>query len=389
MKLVCSFLLSLFALSSCIASSAKEEIAQIFSLADIQLNGTRAWDITVHNEGFYDRVLSGGSLALGESYMDGWWDSAALDDCMAHILQAHLDEEVTFTWDLFVAYCKASFSNLQDKMGSMKVIDQHYQLGNDLYSKMLDPLMMYSCGYWKSASQLEQAQEAKCDLICKKLGLQKGMRVLDIGCGWGGFSKYAAEHYGVEMVGITLSENQAKQAREVCKGLPVEIRVQDYRDLNESFDRILEIGMFEHVGVKNYPIFMQTVHRCLKPGGLFMLHTIGRNSSGNITDPWIEKYIFPNSVLPSISQIGSSVEGLFVMEDWHNFGCDYDKTLMAWFRNFDAHWSSLQQVYGPRFYRMWKYYLLSCAAAFRTRNIQLWQVVLAKEGVAGGYSRIQ
>lgn len=371
------------------SSNPQKVMTEIFALADIQINGSRPWDITVHNDEFYARVLTKGSLGLGESYMDGWWDSTALDETICRILEANLDKKIKFNWDMVWAYTKAYFLNLQDKRGSMKVIDKHYQLGNDLYTKMLDKLMVYSCGYWKNASHLDDAQEAKFDLICRKLGFKPGMKVLDIGCGWGGFEKYAAEHYGVEMLGITLSENQAEKAREVCKGLPVEIRVQDYRDVAGTFDRVLEIGMFEHVGVKNYRTFMEVVHRLLKPRGLFMLHTIGCNESVRVTDPWIDKYIFPNSHLPSINEIGSAIENLFVMEDWHNFGPDYDKTLMNWHANFIKNWATLQPVYGDRFYRMWNYYLLSCAGAFRARKIQLWQVVLSKGGVPGGWTTVR
>jgi cyclopropane-fatty-acyl-phospholipid synthase len=254
---------------------------------------------------------------------------------------------------------------------------------------MLDPTMTYSCGYWKNAKTLEEAQIAKYDLIARKLGLKKGMRVLDIGCGWGGFSKHVASNYGVEVIAITLSENQATLAREVCAGLNVEVRVQDYRDINEKFDRVVEIGMFEHVGIRNYREFMEICHRSLKEGGMLMLHTIGSNFSNIVGDRWIDKYIFPGGQLPSIAQIGKSTEGLFVMEDWHNFGCDYDKTLMAWFKNFDAHWGELKDRYPPEFYRMWKYYLLSCAGAFRARSTQLWQVVLVKDGVLGGYQTVR
>ena len=189
------------------------------------------------------------------------------------------------------------------------------------------------------------------------------------------------------MSGSHCLQSKAEYAKEVCKGLPVEIRVQDYRDIDEQFDRILSIGMFEHVGKKNYRTYMEIVNRLLKPDGLSLLHTIGSSKTCYTTDPWIGKYIFPNSHLPSIKQIAGSIEGLFVMEDWHNFSAYYDKTLMAWYQNFNKSWPNLKAEYGDRFYRMWKFYLLSCAGAFRARKIQLWQVVLSKDGVIGGYCR--
>ncbi len=360
---------------------------QLLAAADVKIGGDRPWDIQVHDERFYMRVLKDGSLGLGESYMDGWWDCAAIDQFIYRVLRARLD--VKPSWRLKLAVLKSKLFNEQDKKGSMAVIDQHYELGNDLYQNMLDNLMTYSCGYWKECDNLDEAQKAKYDLIARKLQLEKGMRVLDIGCGWGGFAKFIAENYGVSVVGITLSEKQASFGREATKGLPVKIRVQDYRDLNETFDRIVEIGMFEHVGPKNYRPFMDMCYRCLKDNGLVMLHTIGSNKTSARGEDWLLRYIFPYGKLPSISEIGRSIEGLFVMEDWHNFGVDYDKTLRAWFANFDRNWPKIKDRYPDPFYRMWKYYLLSLAGSFRAREIQLWQVVLSKDGLPGGYESVR
>jgi cyclopropane-fatty-acyl-phospholipid synthase len=371
------------------ASQAKLVVTQMLGAADVQIDGERPWDITVHNNAFYKRILNDQSLGFGESYMEGWWDSIALDACIFHILRADLEKNLTPTWLMRWEVFKAKLFNRQSRSRSMQVIDQHYQLGNDFFEKMLDPLMTYSCGYWDKAATLEEAQKAKYDLIARKLGLESGMRVLDIGCGWGGFARYISEHYGVQVVAITLSENQAAYAKMLCQGFPVEVRVQDYRDVHEVFDRIVEIGMFEHVGQKNYRTFMEITHRCLKENGMLMLHTIGRNTSALTCDPWIDKYIFPGGHLPSITQIGASIEGLFIMEDWHNFSVDYDKTLMAWFDNFNTNWEQMKESYSPTFYRMWKFYLLSCAGAFRARQIQLWQVVLSKDGVLGGYTSVR
>jgi cyclopropane-fatty-acyl-phospholipid synthase len=361
----------------------------VLSKADIQVGGDRPWDIQVNDSRFYSWVLKDKSLGLGESYMAGFWDCEALDEFFYHIITAKLENRFKPSWAWRWNYIKARVFNRQSKASSQAVIDQHYQLGNDLYEKMLDKTMAYSCGYWEKANTLDKAQIAKYDLIAKKLQLKAGMRLLDIGCGWGGFAKFVAENYKVSVVAITLSENQAEYARKVCAGLPVEIRVQDYRDLNEKFDRVVEIGMFEHVGVKNYRTFMEVVYNALNDDGMVMIHTIGSNISMLATDAWIDKYIFTGGQLPSIAQIGKSIEGLFIMEDWHNFGADYDKTLMAWFDNFRKNWPLLQKDYPPSFYRMWQYYLLSCAGAFRARDIQLWQIVLSKNGVIGGYESVR
>ncbi|RJQ22255.1 cyclopropane fatty acyl phospholipid synthase [Candidatus Woesearchaeota archaeon] len=355
--------------------------------AGVKINGGNSWDIQVNNPDFYRRVLAGGSLALGESYMDGWWDCRNLDEFFTRIFRAELEKKVS-TWSLLIPYLKASILNLQSRSRAFHIGKVHYDIGNDLYETMLDKRMTYTCGYWKDAKTLEDAQDAKLDLVCRKIGLKKGDRVLDIGCGWGSFAKYAAEKYGAKVTGITVSKEQAVLARKRCKGLPVTVRLQDYRDVDGQFDHIISLGMFEHVGYKNYRAYMEVAHRCLKDGGLFLLHTIGGNLSVKATDAWIDKYIFPNSLLPSVKQIAASIEGLFVMEDWHNFGADYDRTLMAWFKNFDDGWQNLKSSYDERFYRMWKYYLLACAGTFRARKNQLWQIVLSKKGVAGGYVRI-
>ena len=365
-------------------------IAQkLLAHADIEINGTRPWDIIVHNDQLYARVLSQGSLGLGESYMDEWWDSPALDQFFFKLLRADVAQYIPYNLNTFFTYLKAKILNLQSKSRAFQVGQYHYDLGDDLFSAMLDDNMQYSCAYWSYAADLDSAQEAKLDLICKKLYLRPGMTLLDIGCGWGGLARYAATHYGVSVVGITISKEQAYFAQNFTKNLPIQIRLQDYRDTHEQFDRIASVGMFEHVGYKNYRIFAQTARKLLKDDGLMLLHTIGGNVSQNRGDEWMDKYIFTNGMLPSIAQIGKSIEGLFVMEDWHNFGADYDKTLMAWYHNFQKNWPRLKTKYGDRFYRMWSYYLLACAGLFRARNIQLWQIVLSKQGVLGGYQSVR
>jgi len=362
----------------------KQQVTELLDSVDVQLNGSRPWDINVHNEELYQRVFSKGSLALGETYMDEWWDCEKLDEFFHKILSGELDEKVR-NWKTLVQYLKASILNLQRRSMAFHIGEHHYDMGNALYKAMLDKRMTYTCAYWKNATTLDEAQEAKLDLVAGKLDLKPGAKILDIGCGWGSFAKFAAEKYGAEVVGITVSKEQVTLARELCQGLPVEIRLQDYRDIDEEFDHIVSLGMIEHVGKKNYQTFMNIVHRCLKDNGLFLLHTIGGNKSVNSTEPWIHKYIFPNGMLPSIKQLAKSFEGLFVVENWQNYGTNYDKTLMAWFENFDRNWDTIKHIYDKHFYRMWKYYLLSCAGAFRARKNQLWQIVLSKKGLKNGW----
>ncbi len=367
----------------------KKLVEELLASADIQINGSRPWDIRIHNEKFFNRVLIQGELGLGESYMDGWWDAEQVDQLIYKILSAHLERKIKFNIPLFLVFLRSMFFNMQSKTRAFIVGEKHYDLGNELFINMLDKRMNYSCAYWKNADNLDEAQENKLELICRKLQLEPGMKVLDIGCGWGAFGKYAAEKYGVEVVGVTVSKEQVSLGKELCKGLPVEFRLTDYRTIDEKFDRIVSIGMFEHVGYKNYKTYFKVARNALKDGGLFLLHTIGSNVSTRTTDAWTHKYIFPNGMLPSIAQIGKSIEKTFVMEDWHNFGADYDKTLMAWYKNFTANWEKIKNKYDDRFYRMWKYFLLSCAGAFRARKNQLWQIVLSTNGIPGGYNSVR
>jgi cyclopropane-fatty-acyl-phospholipid synthase len=367
---------------------AEKKIKEILDIAKIKINGNNPEDIIIHNPIIYSKIFSNGSLALGEEYMDQTWEAQKLDYFFNRILSVNFKNK--FNPLSFIPYIFISkIFNFQTKSKSRIVGEKHYDMGNELYEAMLDKKMIYTCGYWKDSANLDEAQENKLELVCKKIGLKPDEKILDIGCGWGGFAKYAAEKYGARVTGVTISKEQAELARQKTKGLPVKIKLQDYRDVNEKFNHVISLGMFEHVGPKNYKQFFQKVNLILKDDGLFLLHTIGGNTSKTHTDPWIHKYIFPNGVLPSIAQIGNATEDLFVMEDWHNFGLDYDKTLMAWFENFDKNWENLKHNYDDKFYRMWEYYLKSCAGTFRAKKINLWQIVFSKKGSKIEYQSIR
>ena len=375
---------------------AKKCVQSLLSEAGIAINGEKVSDIQVHNEKFYARVLNNPIIGLGETYVARWWDCESLDQFFYALLRAGLAEKIKkdkhFLYYILKTKLLAilmSGTNLQSESRAFEVGRRHYDKGNVLYQAMLDKELNYSCGYWKGCANLDEAQQAKLALTCEKLQLQAGMHVLDIGCGWGSFCRYAAEKYGVSVLGVTVSKEQHQHAKDFCRGLPVEIRLLDYRAVRGSFDRVCSIGMFEHVGPKNYRSYMRLVHSYLKKDGLFLLHTIGGNVSQHHPNPWIHKYIFPNGVLPSIRQIGKASENFFVMEDWHNFGTYYDQTLMAWYANFDKNWHTLQKYYDSTFYRLWKYYLLACAGAFRARDIQLWQIIFSRNGVINGYDSIR
>ncbi|MFA5258485.1 MAG: cyclopropane fatty acyl phospholipid synthase [Candidatus Pacearchaeota archaeon] len=381
------------------AKNLEKTAQKILGFAGIKINGNSPEDIKIHNPRVYERILTEGSLGLAESYMDGDWDCQRLDVFFYKILKERIDEKalegLNFKTKIkLLAYrIKSKVFNLQNISRSKIVGKKHYDTGNYLFEKMLDRRMQYSCGYFKNAKTLDEAQEAKLDLICKKINLKPGMKVLDIGCGFGGFAKYAAEKYKVKVIGVTISEAQAIFAKKFCRGLDVEIRVQDYREISEKFDRIVSIGMFEHVGFKNYINFFTITNKLLKEDGLFLLHTIGKNTSEFSADPFIMKYIFSGGELPSLSQITKAVEESFVVLDVHSFGGDYDKTLIEWNKNFKENWNTINKndhgKYDNRFKRMWEYYLLCCAGAFRVGNIQLWQIVLSKPLANVNYQSIR
>ncbi len=374
--------------SSCIEQISSQHnqwyriVHELLSKADITINGSRPWDIEIKHPRLYKHVIQEGSLGLGESYMAGWWECERPDMFFHRVLKVHLDKQLPRHFRDILRVISARLINFQSRRRAWIVGKKHYDLGNDLFKLMLDPYMQYSCGYWKNARNLEQAQYNKLRMICEKLQLKPGMHLLDIGCGWGGLVEFAARHYGVKVTGITTSTEQQQLALQRCQNLDVDIVLQDYRDLNQQFDRIVSVGMFEHVGPKNYPVFFKTIERNLKPAGIFLLHTIGSNKTDANVDPWINKYIFPNGCLPSVRHIANAAEPYFIMEDWHNFGSDYDLTLMAWNQRFLETWPLLEQKYGQHFKRMFTYYLTCCAGAFRARDLQLWQIVFTR-GIRG------
>ena len=359
-------------------SFAQSTVEYLFASADIRVGGNRPWDIRVHDERFFRRVLTGGSLAFGEAYMDAWWDCEALDEMCCRAIRGKLQEKVSLNIHNAMAVATSLLFNLQRRRRAGDVGKRHYDVGNDFFECMLDPAMQYSCAWFRETDDLALAQREKMDLICRKLGLQKGMRLLDMGCGWGGLAKHAAEEYGCRVVGITISQQQRSYAAKSCQGLPVEIRFQDYRALNESFDRIVSVGMLEHVGFRNYRRYMRIAFRCLQDGGVFLCQTIAGNWASKRTDPWVTRYIFPNSMLPSPGEVARAAERLFNFEDAENLGEHYEKTLLAWERNFERSWDRFKGRYGDRFYRMWRFYLLSCAGAFRARELQLFQLLFSK-----------
>jgi cyclopropane-fatty-acyl-phospholipid synthase len=365
--------------SSLSTGQAERAVRKLLESADIRVGGDRSHDIRVHAPAFYTRALRDGRLGVGESYMDGEWDAIALDQFIARLLEARINERVQ-DWRTMLYVAAARATNLQNASRVFRAGEVHYDIGNDLYRAMLGESLSYTCAYWTGATTLDQAQRAKFDLICRKARLEPGMKVLELGCGWGSFARFAAEHYGVQVMGYTISKEQILLGKELCKGLPVDFRLEDYRHAKGSYDRVISIGMMEHVGHKNHRAYFETVDRCLKPAGIAFVHTIGSNVSETLIDSFFHKYLFPSALIPSLAQLARAMEGLFLPEDVHNIGPHYDPTLMAWHRNFEAAWPELSARYDERFHRLWRFYLLSSAGSFRARFTQLYQIVLTRPG---------
>ncbi|MFM8954742.1 MAG: cyclopropane fatty acyl phospholipid synthase [Actinomycetota bacterium] len=374
------------------SSSSKKLCATILERASVPVDSSEPYSIRVHNQKIWDRVVAQRQLGLGEAYIDGWFDCDALDEMLTRLVSVDATNSLPFRPSLLMNVLRSSISNNQTRKRATLNAKHHYNIGNDLYEQMLDKRMIYSCAYWPNSDDLDSAQEAKLDLVCQKLRLEPGMRVLDIGCGWGGFLEFAASRYGVTGVGISPADEQVRVAAQRCSDLPVEIKNCDYRDLQASqgrFDRVLSIGMLEHVGPKNLRTFFAKCEELLNPSGLMLHHTIGGLVSKDHSDPFFDRYIFPGGVLPTLAQISASVEPNLVIEDVHNFGLDYDRTLMAWSANLGQHWASLSKNYDERFRRMWHFYLMASAAGFRARSLQLWQVVFRRKGVDGRYLTVR
>jgi cyclopropane-fatty-acyl-phospholipid synthase len=352
----------------------------LLASAGVTIGGDQPWDLQIHDERVWPRILRDGTLGAGEAYEDGWWDAPALDQFIDRILRVNFADALRDNWMLVAHTVRARLLNLQSITRSFDNGQHHYDIGNDLYEAMLGGRLLYTCAYWPNATTLEEAQDAKLDLVCRKVGLKPGMRVLDLGCGWGGFASFAAERYGVHVTGITVSQEQVRWAKDHYAHLPVDIRLDDYRNATGVYDAVVSIGLMEHVGWKNYRGYMELADRLLAPGGVAFVHTIAGNKPRTHIEPWFDKYIFPNAVLPTLARLVTAMEGLFIAEDVHNIGEDYDRTLLAWWHNFDAAWPQLRARYGDRFYRRWKYYLLSCAGAFRSRTQQLYQIVMTRPG---------
>jgi cyclopropane-fatty-acyl-phospholipid synthase len=373
----------------------KPLLERLLAGSGVKIGGDRPWDIRVNRDRLYRRALRG-SLGIGESYIDGDWDCDALDELFRRVLSSGAQDKPLIRAARGFKTLQSRLTNLQTKSRSRAVAEEHYDLDHRMYALFLGPWNQYTCCFFDGTDDLERAEVLKLEMLCDKLELKPGDRLLDIGCGWGGLAKYAAATRGCEVTGISLSDQQIRYAVEYTKCLPVSIRRLDYRDLPDSglppFDRISIVGMIEHVGYKNYATLMGVVHQMLKPDGLFLLHTIGNCEETAVVDPWIEKHIFRNSMAPAMSQLSGAAEGKFVIEDWENYGQHYVPTLQAWHDRFNANWERIRALptakpFDERFRRMWNYYLMSSKAAFDVEQLHLWQLVMTRRSSGRGVYR--
>jgi len=370
-------------------------IAELLNEIGVTLNGNKPYDIQVHDNRLFKKILTQGSIGAGEAYVEGMWDCEQLDELFFRICRHKLYDKIYSPWqEGYLNICN-TFINQQSPEKSKAVAERHYNLGNLFYERMLGKSMAYTCGYWKEATHLDDAEFAKYDLVCKKAQLKPGDIVLEIGCGWGGLAKYMAEKYGCEVHAMDIGKEPATYAKSFCKDLPVTIHHCDYRETSIynpkgiQFDKIVSVGVLEHIGYKNYRELIQIMRHCIKDDGIALLHSIGGNTSKKFCEPWIDKYIFPHGMLPSLKQLGKVFENTFIIEDHHNFGVFYNKTLLAWHANLNQHWDELKKTYDERFHRMMNYYLLSCAGGFRARDMQLWQFVLTPKGMLEYYQSVR
>ena len=378
----------------------KNKFITIANQIGVEINGPNAWDIQIHNESLYSRLFRDGSLGAGESYMDGWWDCNDLVELSFRVAKNNLLLESGLP--LFVHTTRSFLLNLQNKIRARIVGECHYDLPIPLWEKMLGASMIYTNGIWQDTDDLDTAGFAKYDLVCRKLELKKGDTLLELGCGWGAFLKYAATHYGCRCTGVTISKEQAKYASELCQSLPVKIHHCDYRDRDVynpddiKYDAITTLGMTEHVGRKNYRQCMQIIYEQLRDCRLFLLESSG-NSKESAPDMFIQKYIFPYLDMPTVGSIDKYTRDFFVLEDMQTVSVDYAKTIIAWSNNFKKYWSDFdlsENTFGGlsknQFYRMWVYYLDCCAGVLKARTeTQAWQFLFSKGHLTNGYRSVR
>lgn len=327
-------------------------------------------------------LMKSTSIALGEAYMDG---TLEIEGDLYYALNHFLGQMGKFSTDQS-ALKKLIFSS-KSKKNQKKEVQSHYDIGNDFYKMWLDDTMSYSCGYFKNEDDtLEQAQRNKVDYLLEKLYLSKGMNLLDIGCGWGFLLIEAAKKYKIHGTGITLSKEQYKEFEKRIKAEGLEdlltVELMDYRDLpkyGQKFDRVVSVGMLEHVGRGNYEEFFDCVKSVLNPGGIFVLHYISalKEYPG---DAWIKKYIFPGGVVPSLREIMNIAgDKRFYTVGVESLRRHYNKTLLCWNKNFQKHREEVVELFDERFARMWELYLCACAATFMNGIIDLHQIIFTND----------
>lgn len=377
----------------------KSHVISFLEKAGIAIGGPNDFDIHVNDDRFYEMFFKDRTVGAGEAYTEGFWDVKDLKLLAEKIfLSGKLDHQYGFLNNLIYQLNKA-----QGKLKALFDIKKTYDHNIELYRAMLDKRLLYTCAYWNnidySVANLDLAQEQKLELVCQKLGLHqqpKGQSILDYGCGFAGFAKYAHEKYGAKVVGITISKLQYKVAKEICKGLPIEIRFQDYRDIpkGELYDHLVALGIIEHITVKNAREFILNAKSHLKnekyQDNRFVLHGMFTNGTEHRIDPWMEKYIFPGAEIFTFKHLFDMIHGVFYCQDFHPFGPDYSLTADAWYQRLEMNYGNLlPSEQNNEFMRTFEFYLKTASASFLTQRNNLMQMVLTHGPVINGLEPVR
>lgn len=345
--------------------------------ANIEPNGASPWDPQIKDERFYRTVLLRGSVGLGDAYLNGWWECADISGFILRIIKSGIHLRVPRV-DIFLRRLRFGLIDAQNRIRSKRVAELHYDEDPYIFEVMLGSTNSYTCARWKGVITLDAAQQQKMDLLCKKAGLSSGMTVLDIGSGWGGFLAYAAERYQVRGIGLTISKTQLDYARKRYGNLPVEFRLQDYRDFVGGVDAVVSICVIEHVGSDHYREYFQKVRETLtREDGFFAMQCILACDTQARMDPWTEKHIFPNGILPTLERIENAVEGILHIVDREFFRDDYVRTFSAWYENLVRNKNAIIARCGVRYFRKYEYYLCLYIAGFGSGRIDVGQFVLS------------
>jgi len=358
--------------------ATRRAVEQVFEGAGVRCNGSRLFDPQILDDRFYTACATRGTLGFGESYVANWWACDDLEELAYRLTVSRINQVGRFAPLLAMSYLVSLLRNNQTLERSRRVADRHYNIGNDLFFSFLGRYRNYSCALFEGTESLDAAQKAKMERICELLELSERDHLLDVGGGWGHLARHAALQHGCTVTSINIADEQITYAREMCAGLPVDVRKCDYRQLTGRYTKAAVVAMFTHVGSKNHRTFFECIHRCLPEGSRLVMETVGSSHSNVTLEPWTERHIFPGGVVPSLRQIDHAASGLFVRGYTREFGSHYVLTLRAWYDNLMAAWPELSTRYSESTLRTFEYFFLTVAGTFRAGRLKHWHLVMSK-----------